>query len=503
MRFSEILTEYVNGSSRTKNTIIREAEVDRSTFYQILKGKRLPTRYQFARIAALLDLDRDQFDRLHHAFEAERHESTEKYLAPVQSFLNRVNEGPERILKEDYTAFVSAELLEMIRNEFERGGRIDFFLPQHLMYRWHFLDILFQESEKQAERKNRSQQGSEEGLLDSRRAAEESPMGVGEPESMESPESAGGRVSVCQIRQIWTSGYEWEDERWNLSLAETSGLFLFVSRGCSYSVWEYPIHHDRSSLELQPSPYYVIGADWIFLSSIDGTQTTMLNNREYALVYQNNFEKILPRARRVFYQGWRGQADYNTPLEKYGIPDGAWTGQRCILASEKFCALPLLSDELLVRLAELQPDLREKIHRFMVGNAMRSWVEFSTEQGVEETRRSGQVLRYSTPIVFDGADRERLNAEIRSCLGKRLFLPKLAQCVLHGWTIQVREKQDVIIFQNACPETMLRIVNPNIVDEFFQYYHGLVELFKAREDGPVRTSFDFGTVAPVAPDRED
>lgn len=474
LRFSEILTEYVNGSSRTKNTIIREAEIDRSTFYQILRGKRLPTRYQFARIAALLDLDRDRFDRLHHAFEAERHESTEKYMAPVQNFLARVNEGPGRILEEDYADSVSAELLEVIRDEFGRGGRIDFFLPLHLMYRWHFLDIMLQESERQAESRKKLQL-----------------------------EGADAPATLCQIREIWTSDFEWEDERWNMSLAETSGLFLFVSRGCDFSVWEYPIHHDRSSLELQPSPYYVIGTDWIFLSSIDGTRTTMLYNREYARVYQNHFEKILPRARRVFYQGPRGQAENSIPLEKYGVPDGAWAGQRCILASEKFCALPLLSDEMLVRLSELQPNLRENIHRFMAGNAMRSWVEFSTEQGVEETRRSGQVLRYGTPTVFDRADRDRLNAEIWSCLGKRLFLPKLAQCVLHGWTIQVREKQDVIIFQNACPETMLRIVNPNIVDDFFQYYLGLVELFKAREDGPVRTSFDFGAGAPVPPDGED
>ncbi len=54
--FSEVLNAYIEMNDLSKNALIQRSEIDRSSFFQILKGKRLPTQTQLETLIRILSL---------------------------------------------------------------------------------------------------------------------------------------------------------------------------------------------------------------------------------------------------------------------------------------------------------------------------------------------------------------------------------------------------------------------------------------------------------------
>ena len=71
MRFVELLNSYIERSDITKNSLIESVGIDRSTFFQILSGKRLPTNRQLLDIINKLDIANVEKDRLIDYYERE------------------------------------------------------------------------------------------------------------------------------------------------------------------------------------------------------------------------------------------------------------------------------------------------------------------------------------------------------------------------------------------------------------------------------------------------
>ena len=71
MRFSELLNSYIEKSDMTKNSMINVLNIDRSTFFQILNGRRLPTNKQLMDIVENIDVATVERRRLIDAYERE------------------------------------------------------------------------------------------------------------------------------------------------------------------------------------------------------------------------------------------------------------------------------------------------------------------------------------------------------------------------------------------------------------------------------------------------
>lgn len=54
MSFHSLLNSIIDSQSVTKNSLINETGIDRSSFYQILSGKRIPTKDQITVLSASL-----------------------------------------------------------------------------------------------------------------------------------------------------------------------------------------------------------------------------------------------------------------------------------------------------------------------------------------------------------------------------------------------------------------------------------------------------------------
>ena len=67
--FSNMLKMLIDESKITRNELVRACEIDRSSFYQFLKGKRVPTKKQYNRLVNALQLSRIEQNELDQYFE--------------------------------------------------------------------------------------------------------------------------------------------------------------------------------------------------------------------------------------------------------------------------------------------------------------------------------------------------------------------------------------------------------------------------------------------------
>ena len=72
MSFHSLLNSIIDSQSVTKNSLINETGIDRSSFYQILSGKRIPTKDQITSIIRQLDISTADEMALYDAFYLER-----------------------------------------------------------------------------------------------------------------------------------------------------------------------------------------------------------------------------------------------------------------------------------------------------------------------------------------------------------------------------------------------------------------------------------------------
>ena len=56
----EVLDQYISDTLTSKNSVIQMLGIDRSSFYQILKGKRLPTSSQLRTLLDILNISESE-----------------------------------------------------------------------------------------------------------------------------------------------------------------------------------------------------------------------------------------------------------------------------------------------------------------------------------------------------------------------------------------------------------------------------------------------------------
>ena len=89
MSFHSLLNSIIDSQSVTKNSLINETGIDRSSFYQILSGKRIPTKDQITSIIRQLDISAADEMALYDAFYLERlGETNYHYLKFTEKCLN-------------------------------------------------------------------------------------------------------------------------------------------------------------------------------------------------------------------------------------------------------------------------------------------------------------------------------------------------------------------------------------------------------------------------------
>ena len=93
MSVGSMLSDLLSQASESKNYVIRETGIDRSTFYQILRGNRIATEDQIERICEYIHPDAATYGKLIDCYEEERVDAkTYQNRQHVKQFFNSLSE---------------------------------------------------------------------------------------------------------------------------------------------------------------------------------------------------------------------------------------------------------------------------------------------------------------------------------------------------------------------------------------------------------------------------
>ncbi len=97
--FSDILNSVIESGVQSKNSIILNSNIDRSTFFQILNGKRLPTEKQYVKLLSAISPDDKLIKELDSAYLSEKYGATfidtYQFILRIFSILKQHSFPPE------------------------------------------------------------------------------------------------------------------------------------------------------------------------------------------------------------------------------------------------------------------------------------------------------------------------------------------------------------------------------------------------------------------------
>ena len=161
--FGDTLNQIIENYSESKNTLIQKTGIDRSTFFQILKGKRIPTPDQLQTILDFLLLPPTEEMRLREAFLHDRlgdegyksRKTVLGLLSILQEDDNHTPSTPPVIYSpesdsfpyEGTTTLTNATVLKAFlfsalkKAQLEKENRIDLFLPLNVLRELDFYQM--------------------------------------------------------------------------------------------------------------------------------------------------------------------------------------------------------------------------------------------------------------------------------------------------------------------------------------------------------------------------
>lgn len=98
MSIGELLNLQMERCDKSKNAIIKEVQIDRSSFYKILGGERRPTDYQFVSLVRALQPGKEELGQLLDTYERETAgESLYRQRSQVRTFINSLSDPLEGV----------------------------------------------------------------------------------------------------------------------------------------------------------------------------------------------------------------------------------------------------------------------------------------------------------------------------------------------------------------------------------------------------------------------
>ena len=361
-KFSDQLSQAIKLSGKSKNQIIEESKINRSSFFQFLNGKRMPTKEHLAAILAALQLTPGEEEQLRKLYEiAEIGENiyesrvgcaeclddlallTGQNRRPIHEFVGEAVYSVSRapILGENrvYQELCHLAQAEMLKPE----PKIDLFLPRQPNDFLKYLKSFFQ---------NKSNK-------------------------------------KIRMRQIIQFSLNQEEKTKDILSFFNSLLFLMAVSGDSYEAYYY--YSDSNLTDTIGDPYCVMTSSGVMLVTARMDRALFSATDSILVACHAQFQEAISRA-KPFIENIGGTEQ--TTVE-HGVWDFWRSGYQYFIAP---CFGGYLPDEVL-RMYQT-PTLASLMERYV--SHMRKehrYVSFCTREGLLDFARTGILPEYSDQIV--------------------------------------------------------------------------------------------------------
>lgn len=359
MQLGELLGALIQQGDKSKNNIIKEIGIDRSSFYKILSGERRATDYQFVSLVRALRPGREDLEQLLDAYEREQAgESLYQQRNDVRGFINSLSDTPEE------EPSMPDALRRYIMDAIQAGtDSYSAFLPIGSKS----LAGLF-------------------ALLN------------------------GDKVGA-QVRVLF-SIEEAADENENRDLMHALSRWFRYLRPQTMRFHAYTIWETTRGLEALPFPYYIMTGESILMISADGARFIEVRDPQMVTSYQENYEQQIARAEEIA----NTESGYEPILQFFA---GLWqtSGEDAIyLLSPRPCLWLCSTDDMVRKYMHDEGFVQ-------YGRLIRSLQikEFTTESGLQQFLAESCIAEAGFHIPIAPEDLELVRARITGHKNLRTF----------------------------------------------------------------------------------
>ena len=389
MRVYMQLQKELEKKNISKNAVIRKTGIDRSTFYQIMSGKRMATSDQLIRILDSIGVDSGERFELLSEYEREKaDEKAYRSRTNVRNFINQLAAGPD--LSEEKESSCPEQIRSAIQEAAVSGnGLLQIFLPATLMIRTGMYAEMM-------------------------RAAKNSRLVV-EYLSAFSDEEDDDAIIFENIAECL---HCYREENLEIRMYHLGGV-LIPSSGV-------------------PFPYYIITENHLLLISADADEVIDVSDTEQRTYYCRFFGEQLEKAELLIAFNRNEKEMLERLRGEYAA--AVQSGQKIYLITLQPCAmLTVTLDQLMMYWND------ERIAGYWkLMNAMNAH-EFTSPSGITKFLKSQMIVETGLNIPIRKEDMHLLREDIDKRLGKSLFL--LNDDNIHMseyWEMMIIDKEKVL-----------------------------------------------------------
>lgn len=445
--FSERLTICVEKSGVSKNALIDTCKVNRSTFFQCLNGKRLPTDEQFESMIHALQLapgEEQQLRKFYHIAQIgediyQSRECARKCLETLSALsgdlMPRIHQFKgESMLTAARVPLqgenqVFQELCNLVQAEmFLDQPQIDLFLPQENDPFFEYMKVLYHGSEK----KN------------------------------------------VRLRQLIQFSKRKEEKAKDSLTFFSSILFFLVSNCTGYEAYYYYNEADFADAVGVLYPYCVITSTGVLLLNERMDRGLFSSAPEILTACRSQFEEAKGKAKQ-FYATFQGCEE----LSKFCVDSWDVGYERyCYFAAP--CFGSYFTDEIV---AKYWPTGVEETFTRCFGavNKGKAFTSFCTERGLMDFAQTGLMGEYPIGMIqpLEPEDRVLLLEEIlyRPLKNTRLYLlDEKRMAVSDEFVFSMDKGRRIFAYRKALPRLrMYFFTEQNLLDAFLDYFESLTE----------------------------
>ena len=442
MQLKDLLNLFLEKSGDTKNGLIEKTRIDRSTFFQILNGRRFPTEIQIRAIADNMRLSDIDKNLLMETYTKEVLGNDSYYGDQFVKKTMKIIADSKNGLSASGISFTFNNEIELKQNVYSGYSEIKNVIEQILMH---------------------------EMLVSKKRLDIFVPISLMINLDMLHTLRLFGRmddVSTLFCRQLieFPTGNIFYDEN-SINILSIYLDFILTNKMNYKAYYYYADTGIRSNLGI-PFPYYIITSDKVLLLSRDGDTMIILDDEKVYKTWCDEYDDLINVSDALVN-------DFDSK-EEYVKIVGAREEKKLYIMEFRPGISFMMTDELMEKYIPEQLRLMLYQHaKCFIGG---KYMELTTMQGIKEFREDCSIDEAGFKLKAEKEDVEYVVGWMKKRLHKTLEIIDTDKLPLsRNWAISVIEDENVILVPYLTTDKIIYITEKNIVHAFTVFMHNLAD----------------------------
>lgn len=448
---NRLINDLIKTSGLSKNQIIQDTGIDRSTFYQFLAGKRLPTFKQFGKILTILmkwndagfnpetigrytlsQADRDNL--LVEYLTARDDDALLSYSQMARDFITTASTAQQRYeagSATDDNPTVTTIREFVLRQADSDTKTLDFYVSEELIDKLHIGQFLFDLSRRHA-----------------------------------------------TIRQI--VGIDTEKTAHN-EAAETRIIMQNLAKalpGFAKNVDRYFLYKtvDSSAGKGNPLfPYYLLGDKELLLLDSTGSNAIVVTDATVLAAYHAQFDRRIASLTPVFISLENAMSLAQMLNERYQH----FGDHSFLFVAERPCALQIITPEIVDKCVPATSPFNAFSKSYTAAvQRIKNFYGLMSPAGLTAFENDRTIREAGMAYHLDDDDMAQINANLANTLGPRMIIVPFSHYFISGWEMAIYDDNELILSLYNNTDCVIQIKSPGIVRAFYTYYNSMREIFQ-------------------------